>query len=128
MKTASLVVAALGIGFSVGVSSAFAQDNVCLRTQRIDNWEIIDDKTLILTDRLDRQYRLGLVGACTGLQQTRFSLGFETFSELSCIRPGDSIRFTDLTFGPERCTITSIESYIAEEAESPPAESPDGAG
>ena len=63
MKTASLVVAALGISFSVGVSSAFAQDNVCLRTQRIDNWEIIDDKTLILTDRLDRQYRLGLVGA-----------------------------------------------------------------
>jgi len=124
MKMGSLIVAALAMSFGFGVSSAFAQENICLRTQRIDNWQVVDDKTLILTDRLDRQYKLGLVGACTRLQQTRFSLGFETFSELSCIRPGGSIRFTDLTFGPQRCRITSIESYIAEEAESPVAESP----
>ena len=124
MKMARLFLSVLGLGLVLGTLSAAAQSGVCLRTQQIDNWEVVDDRTLIVTDRLDRQYRLGLVGSCTGLQQTRFSLGFETFSELSCVRPGDSIRYNDLTFGPERCRITSVESYIAEEPENPNSENP----
>ncbi len=124
MRTGRLFLAVLGLslGFSFSAVSAFAQDNVCLRSQWIYNWEIVDDKTLIVTDRRDQQYKLGLVGVCTGLQQTRFSLAFESFSELSCLRPGDSIHYNDLSFGHERCTITSIESYVAEEAESSEAE------
>ena len=52
MRTGRLFfsVLALSVGFSV--QSAFAQGNVCLRSQWIDNWEIVDDKTLIVTDRL----------------------------------------------------------------------------
>ena len=122
MKLVRLFLSVLGLSLVLGTLSAAAQGGVCLRTQQIDNWEALDDRTLIVTDRLDRQYKLGLVGSCTGLQQALFSLGFETFSELSCIRPGDSIRYNDLTFGPERCRITSVESYIAQEAENPKAE------
>jgi hypothetical protein len=117
-----LFLSVLGLSLSFGAQSALAQDNICLRSQHIYNWEIVDDKTLIVTDRRDQQYKLGLVGACAGLQQTRFSLAFESFSELSCLRPGDSIHYNDLTFGRERCTISSIESYVAEEAESEEAE------
>jgi hypothetical protein len=123
MRTGRLFfsVLALSVGFSV--QSAFAQGNVCLRSQWIDNWEIVDDKTLIVTDRRDQQYKIGLVGVCAGLQQTRFSLAFESLSELSCLRTGDSIHYNDLTFGRERCTISSIESYVAPEAEDSEAES-----
>ena len=114
MKKGWLFLSALGLSLGIGAESVYAQDNVCLRSRDIYNWEIIDDKTLIVTDRRDQKYRLGLVGTCTGLQQTRFSLAFESFSELSCLWPGDSIQYNDLTFGRERCTISSIESYIAD--------------
>ena len=113
-----LILPALGLSLVLWAESAHAQDNICLRSRDIYNWNIIDDKTLIVTDRRDQQYKLGLVGTCAGLQQTRFALAFESLSELSCLRPGDSIRYNDLSFGPERCTISSIESYVADEAES----------
>lgn len=117
MRVRGTLITILILKLVFGTIPAAAQDRVCLRAQQIDNWEIVDDKTLIVTDRLDRQYRLGLIGNCIGLQQTRFSLGFETFSELICIRPGDSIQYNDLTFGAERCTISSIESYTSEDQE-----------
>ena len=113
MRTGKLLLSVLGLSVSVGVQSALAQDNFCLRSNQIYNWEIVDDKTMIVTDRRDQQYEIGLVGSCAGLQQTRFSLAFESLSELSCLRPGDSIHYNDLSFGRERCTISSIESYIA---------------
>ena len=116
---------ALGLGLILAAESAHAQGNVCLRSRDIYNWEIIDDKTLIVTDRRDQQYKLGVVGTCAGLQQTRFSLAFESLSELSCLRAGDSIHYDDLTFGRERCTISSIQSYVAGEAANDEAETGD---
>lgn len=115
LKKSLLCFAALGLCFGSLTESAFAQGNVCLRSRDIYNWDVIDDKTLIVTDRRDQQYKIGLIGTCAGLQQTRFTLAFESLSELSCLRPGDSIRYNDLTFGPERCTISSIEAYAAGE-------------
>jgi hypothetical protein len=115
LKNSLLCFAALGLCFGFLAVSAFAQGNVCLRSRDIYNWDVIDDKTLIVTDRRDQQYKIGLIGTCAGLQQTRFTLAFESLSELSCLRPGDSIRYNDLTFGPERCTISSIEAYAAGE-------------
>ena len=117
-----LFLSALALSLGLTGESAYAQGNICLRSQHIYNWEIVDDKTLIVTDRRDQQYKLGLVGTCAGLQQTRYSLAFESLSELSCLRPGDSIHYDDLTFGRERCTISSIESYVADEAVSEDAE------
>ena len=112
-----LFLSALGLGLGIGAESVYAQDNICLRSRDIYNWEIIDDKTLIVTDRRDQQFKLGLVGTCAGLQQTRFSLAFESLSELSCLRPGDSIHYTDLAFGRERCTISSIEPFVSDESD-----------
>ncbi len=117
-----LFLSALALSLGLTAESAYAQGNICLRSQHIYNWEIVDDRTLIVTDRRDQQYKLGLVGTCAGLQQTRYSLAFESLSELSCLRPGDSIHYDDLTFGRERCTISSIESYVADEAVSEAAE------
>ena len=128
MRMGRLILSVLGLSLGFSAQSAFAQDNICLRSQWIYNWEIVDDKTLIVTDRRDRQYKLGLVGVCAGLQQTRFSLAFESLSELSCLRPGDSIHYNDLTFGRERCTISSIESYVAPESESDEAKSDEAEG
>ena len=110
-----LFLSALGLSLGISAESVYAQGSTCLRSRDIYNWEIIDDKTLIVTDRRDQQYELGLVGTCAGLQQTRFSLAFESLSELSCLRPGDSIHYNDLSFGRERCTISSVEPFVSDE-------------
>jgi len=114
MRMRRLFLSMLCASVVLGAVPAAAQGGVCLRSQQIDNWEVVDDNTLLVTDRRDLKYKIGIIGTCTGLQQARFSLGFETLSELSCIRPGDAIRYEDLTFGPERCTISSIVSFADE--------------
>lgn len=128
LKKKWLCLAVVGLCLGLIAEAAHAQGNVCLRSRDIYNWDIIDDKTLIVTDRRDDQYKLELVGTCAGLQQTRFSLAFESLSELSCLRPGDSIRYNDPAFGHERCTISAIKSYVANEADSDQAETGEGEG
>ena len=122
MGKAWFSLSALGLCAALCAETAHAQGAICLRSRDIYNWEIIDDKTLIVTDRRDDHYKLGLVGTCAGLQQTRFSLAFESLGELSCLRPGDSIHYDDLGFGRERCTISSIESYTSSPADPGEAE------
>jgi hypothetical protein len=122
-KAGSYLLPALALGALVAAQTAPAQEtdpaeapaNICLRSNQIDNWEVTNDRTMIVTDRRDNQYKLGLVGTCAGLDNAQFQLGFETLTELSCIRRGDRIHYNDFTFGHERCTISSIEPYVAEE-------------
>jgi hypothetical protein len=96
---------------------ADARRSVCLRSNQIDNWEVKDGRTMIVTDRRDNKYELGLAGACAGLDNSEWRLGFESLSELSCIRPGDSIHYVDPVFGRERCTITRVEPYVEPETD-----------
>ena len=113
MRNNQILLSALALACAASAQPASAQDsagqNICLRSNQIDNWEVENDRTLIVTDRRDRQYRLGLIGTCTGLDNAQFQLGFESFSQFSCLRRGDSIHYNDLTFGHERCVISSIE-------------------
>jgi hypothetical protein len=114
---------AIAFGAILATQTAPAQEsevseppgNICLRSNQIDNWEVMNDRTMIVTDRRDNQYKLGLVGTCAGLDNAQFQLGFETLTELSCVRSGDRIHYNDPAFGHERCTISSIEPYVAEE-------------
>jgi len=118
MNKRTYLLCALGLGFAAMAQPIAAEEaddakaeSICLRSNDINNWEAENGRTLIVTDRRDRQYRLGLVGACTGIGNAQFQLGFETFTELSCLRPGDAIHYRDPAFGHERCVISSVEAY-----------------
>jgi hypothetical protein len=40
----------------------------CLRQDMVKGWKVLDDNTLIVTDRVDEKFRLSLAGACHDLQ------------------------------------------------------------
>jgi hypothetical protein len=77
---------------------------------------VLDDNTLIVTDRLDKKFRLSLAGACHDLQfQT--ALVFKAFGGT---RPSCLIRNAWVLAPPsvgsapvQRCPITEIREYTA---------------
>jgi hypothetical protein len=104
---------AAALALVVSGSAHAAAENVCLRSNRIYSWEVLDDKTLLVTDLSRTRYRVSVVGTCIGLDNTKFALAFETFTEMSCLKVGDHLRFYDPVFGPQRCPISSVEAYVA---------------
>lgn len=87
---------------------AAAQSNECLRLDRILNWHVVNDRTMIVEDNSHRKFQLDMLGTCPALAwQER--IGFKVIggTELSCVTPGDQI----LTRGPGSfgpCSIRSI--------------------
>ena len=123
MKTSIAILATL---VTVGtpaftVLSANAQDAKpadapadCLRTANIfDYTPVPGNRSLIVTDRARRQFKLTFAARCTGLQY-HMGLQFRAFgSGLSCLARGDKVVTHDVA-GPPECIITSIVPYTAQ--------------
>lgn len=105
MKRTILLAAGLA-AFIAG--PAAAQSNECLRLDRILNWHVVNDRTMIVEDESHRQFRLDMLGTCPELAwQERIGFKVVGGTELSCITRGDQI----LTRGPGSlgpCSIRSI--------------------
>jgi hypothetical protein len=66
------------------------------------------NRSLVVTDRLHKRYRLNFMGICNGLQ-FHVGLRFKTFgSNLSCVARGDSVITRDVA-GPPSCIIKDIQ-------------------
>lgn len=121
MKPNAFLAAALAAAAILAPLPALAADNVCLVNARIKSWEPVDDRTLIVTDQSGSHYKVNLGGICIGLDRTLFAIAFVTTGEFSCIKPGDAVRFNDVVFGPQRCSVVGVEAYTPppEEAATP---------
>ena len=86
----------------------------CLRLERIYNWDVLDNKTLIVEDDIHQKFKLTLMGYCPNLP-FKERLGFTAFggTGLSCISKGDDVISRDLE-AHYRCPITEIVPYTAE--------------
>lgn len=112
---------ALAVGLSAasaGVAQA-ADNKACLQSLRIYGWEAPNDHTLIVTDYAKKKYKVALTGVCTDLDNTKFAVAFVTLSGLSCVGPGDRVRYRDQTFGPQQCYVREVTSYTP-----PPKDAP----
>lgn len=58
----------------------------------VRGWTVVDDRTLIVTDRLNRPFKVTLMPGCLDLR-FHLRLSFRSFSGLgiSCIRRGDAL-------------------------------------
>jgi len=112
MRTLVLVTAALaGVALT---ASAFAQsDRVCLQNNRIWSTSVVDDRTLIVNDRFNNSFVVGLSGGCQGLT-TNWSRGisFNTRSRLGCLSPGDRVAFQDRIVGRNTCFVRDISDDL----------------
>ncbi len=89
---------------------------ICLRQDMIQGWKVLNDSTLVVTDRVGKKFRLSLTGACHDLQfQT--ALAFKPFggSGLSCLTRNDAVLVSLPGYDspPERCLISRIDDYTA---------------
>jgi hypothetical protein len=81
----------------------------CLQQINIyDFTPVPGNRSLIVTDRARKRYRLNFMGICNGLQY-HMGLRFKTFgSNLSCVARGDSVITRDIA-GPPQCIIKDIQ-------------------
>ena len=95
----------------------------CLQIANIaDYYAISDRRSLVVIDKLHKQYLLSFTAACDSLQP-HANLGFRAFNpyQYSCLARGDSV-FSSNDVGANRlCRIRAIEFYNGEPAEPVPA-------
>jgi hypothetical protein len=86
---------------------------VCLRQDMVGGWNVVDDKTLIVTDKAQKAYKVSLMAGCHDLKW-HLRLGFKSYSGLgvSCLARNDYLTVPPETGMPaQRCFISDIAAY-----------------
>lgn len=88
--------------------------DACLQNNRLWGWSVVDNRTLSITDRAQRRFRVRVAEGCVGMRRSTVSaIEFRSFSlNLSCIGPGDFVRFADPTLGRLTCGVQSVEPEL----------------
>ena len=96
------------------LSPAFAQPGqACLRQNMVQGWKVVNDQSLIVTDRTNRQFAVSLEKGCRDLKYP-MRLGFSngTGFGLGCIGHHDFL-YVPANGGDvsQRCLIADIQPY-----------------
>ena len=86
---------------------------VCLRQDMVWGWNVVDDKTLIVTDKAHKAYKVSLKAGCFDLKW-HLRLGFKSYSGLgvSCLERNDFVTAPpDAGMPAQRCFILDIAAY-----------------
>jgi Family of unknown function (DUF6491) len=109
------IMAALLASVLVGAlapTAALAQQQ-CLRPNMVNGWKVINDQTLIVFDRVGRQYTVALAKGCTGLKwplRLGFNSGLPGDIGLSCITRNDFVTVpASGGYVTQRCLINSVQ-------------------
>lgn len=87
---------------------------ICLRQDMVWGWKVVDNKTLIVTDKAQKAYKVSLKPGCFNLNW-HMRLGFKSYSGMgvSCLSRNDYVIVPPLTGQPgQRCFIADIAAYI----------------
>jgi hypothetical protein len=112
MRSAALVFLVLS---TVSASAA----PMCLqRTQTTDFKALLGGRSVIVTDRAQRKFKVSFTGPCGALDDTK-RLGFQTMeqSRLACVEKGDylvSLRDIDMGSFGRSCGIEKVDPYTPE--------------
>jgi len=108
------------------VTGAAGAQDVCLQLSRVFSTKVVDNRTLLATDRQGRQFTIHMAQRCISLdrfaQLLTFRLSGGLASEMSCIKHGDTLGYSlagdpaegarSITIhGPQtqlQCTIDSV--------------------
>jgi hypothetical protein len=89
--------------------SAKESDDACLQNNRLWSWQVVNPRTLSITDRTQKRFTVRVASGCVGLTNLIQAIEIRGLSELSCVRRGDFVRFVEPSLGRMSCTITSVE-------------------
>lgn len=92
-------------------SPALAQSSaVCLQSNRLWSTSVVDDRTIIVSDRFGNPFVVELSGGCTGLTTNFGPIAFRTRTALGCLGRGDRISFRHRTLGRETCFVRDVHA------------------
>ena len=89
----------------------------CLQNNRIWSWNVINERSLIVTDLYNRPFRVQLGGGCVGLTNAILTLRFNTWTNLGCLERGDRVTFRAPGLGRMTCFVRGVEFYLPKEGE-----------
>lgn len=86
----ALIVPAAAHGQTSSVTEPVKHPPVCLRQDMVYGWKVVNDQTLIVTDRVQKAYKVTLKPGCLDLQWP-IRLGFQSASGfgISCLTRND---------------------------------------
>jgi len=87
------VLAAAVIASVLTAVPALAED-ACLRLNEVRSMDVLDNQTLVVTDRQDNAYTVRTSNVCAGLNSSGQQLTFRPISTAMCLRPGDGISYS----------------------------------
>jgi hypothetical protein len=111
LLVAGAAFASIALGSVAPITPAAAQDRAaCLRNNRIYGWDVVNPRTMIVTDRQRNRFMVRLSGGCIGLDNSSIRIAFRTATNLGCLQRGDRIAYRDFALGrPETCFVQSVE-------------------
>lgn len=88
------------------------QPQTCLQNNRIWEWNAVNDRLLIVTDREYHRYIVRLNGGCIGLSSYALNaLRFKSWTSLGCVQHGDQVIYNAPGLGRLNCFIDQVEPY-----------------
>ena len=93
----------------------------CLRQDMVHGWDVVNDKTLIVTDRVGKKFTVSLMPGCLDLKFNE-RLAFQAFggTGLSCLGHNDYVLVpSGAGLQRQRCFISDVQAYNG----APPASS-----
>ena len=115
LATAAVVLATGGLVSTLSNtgSPAFAQtSSACLQNNRIWNTSVVDDRTIIVTDRFNNPFVVELSSGCIGLTRNFGRIDFRSRANLGCLGRGDRVSFSDRTLGRNTCFVRDVHSDL----------------
>lgn len=109
MKNNNAVLVGALIG-ALLATPVIAADNACLQHNRVWGWRALDERTLLVTDRLQNRYTVNLQGGCIGVTYGGAILVFRIWTNLSCIGKGDLIGVRTPGLGFVSCSISNVQA------------------
>ena len=88
------------------------QQETCLQNNRIWQWNAVNDRLLLVTDRTYHRFIVRLGGGCIGLSVYPLAaLQFYTWTNLGCLGRGDQVIYRSPDLGRLNCFINDVQPY-----------------
>jgi hypothetical protein len=79
----------------------------------MQNYDVLDDHTLVITDRFFKRYTVRMASGCVGLTRAAMDVVLRTRTSLGCFgQSGDTVVFNSPGLGRMSCFVTGVEDYV----------------
>jgi Family of unknown function (DUF6491) len=96
-----------------GAAMAAPAATACLRQDMVNGWTVVSDRTLIVTDRVGKKFRMSFTAPCYDLKfQTRLAFRSPGGTGLTCLGHNDYVLVPPGGGMPaQRCFISDVQAY-----------------